>query len=176
MSGVENNNVVVIVRYKGVVRWFRSDRDLWVLDVNKWRNEFIENGFDVPEFNSKFRFGFLLVSENNASDFLLAMSPYEIAEDQLSYEFASRYSSAQSWWDVGDLFPIMFVDFDRRKVAAFYPDGTAMERYIPDGWTGEFVDFLTEYSEDAFPKENKFWIKGGVDLLDMLNKRGRAAS
>lgn len=47
-----------------------------------------------------------------------------------------------------------------------------MERYLPEGWTGEFVDFLTEYPEEVFPKRNRFWIKGGVDLLEMLNKRG----
>jgi hypothetical protein len=90
----------------------------------------------------------------------------------LSLELAKRYSSAQSWWDVQDLFPIMFVDFDQCKVAAFYADGTPMERYVPDGWEGRFIDFANDYPEDIFPTSSKFWVKGDSDLLALLNQRG----
>ena len=48
--------------------------------------------------------------------------------------------------DVKELFPIMFVNFDERKVGAFYYDGIRMERYIPDGYKGEFIDFANEYT------------------------------
>jgi hypothetical protein len=100
------------------------------------------------------------------------MSPFEISKDELSLELAKRYGSAKSWWDVGDLFPIMFVDFDNAKVAAFYANGTPMERYIPDNWDGEFIDFANEYPESIFPNKEKFWIKGDSDLLKILNERG----
>lgn len=66
----------------------------------------------------------------------------------------------------------MFVDFDQREVGAFYSQGAAMERYVPDGWTGRFIDFATEYPEEVFPASSKFWVKGGSDLLALLNKRG----
>lgn len=164
--------VVVAVRYQGRVRWFRCDRDWWVMDVNKWRNEFIQNGYDVPEFNDAYRFGIKVVSEKNVAEFLDRLKGHEIVPDVLAMELAKRYPSARSWWDVGDLFPIMFVDFDRREVGAFYSEGTAMERYVPDGWTGQFIDFATEYSDEVFPTSSKFWVKGGVDLLALLNKRG----
>jgi len=84
--------------------------------------------------------------------------------------------SARSWWDVKDLFPIMFVNFENCKVGAFYPDGVSMERYLPDGWKGEFVDFANEYPDDIFPVEEKFWIKKGCDILALLNKRGAEKS
>lgn len=58
MSTVDVENVVVAVRYEGRIRWFRCDRDWWVMDVNKWCNECIQNGYDVPEFNDAYRFGF----------------------------------------------------------------------------------------------------------------------
>ncbi|MEL6350301.1 MAG: group-specific protein [Cyanobacteria bacterium J06627_28] len=173
-SDSEETLVVVAVRNDAKIRWFRSQRDLWVLDLNKWRDEFIRQGYDVPEFQNDYRAGIHSVDQKNATDFLEYMSPFEVSKDSLSRELAQRYVSASSWWDVGDLFPIMFVDFDGAKVAAFYPDGTPMERYVPDGWESEFVDFANTYSAPIFPDKDKFWIKGGADLLKLLNKRGAA--
>lgn len=176
MSTMDIENVVVAVRYEGHIRWFRCDRDWWVMDVNKWRNELIQNGYEVPEFNEAYRFGFKVVNEKNASEFLARLKDYETTPDTLSMELAQRYQAARSWWDVGDLFPIMFIDFDSCEVGAFYSQGTAMERYVPDGWTGRFIDFATEYPEDVFPASSKFWVKGGSDLLMLLNQRGAQGS
>ena len=164
--------VVVAVRLRSDIRWFRSERDLWVLDVNKWRDEFIAAGYDMPPFNDDYRFGIQCVDEKNADRFLAHISGDEVARDDLSIELAGRYQTATSWWDVSDLFPIMFVDFDNSKVAGFYHDGVAMEKYLPDGWEGEFIDFANEYPESVFPKTEKFWVKGDSDLLQLLNERG----
>jgi hypothetical protein len=163
--------VVVVVRFEGRIRWFRSDRDLWVLDVEKWRNEFIALGHEVPDFNGSFRFGLRVVNETNAREFLDHMAKFEVRKDDLSIELARRFRTASSWWDVKDLFPVVFVNFDNRSVAAFYSEGTPMERYVPDGWKGEFIDFANECSEDVFPSQERFWIKGGSDLLKLLNER-----
>lgn len=172
MNDFADQPVVVVVRHKSKIRYFRSVRDLWVLDVNKWRNEFIAHGYDVPEFKDSFRFGIHVVNQENSEQFLECMSKDEIDKDQLSIELAKCFTTAKSWWDVSDLFPIMFVDFDECKVGAFYPDGTPMERYIPDNWEGEFVVFANEYSEYIFPAKEKFWVKGNSDLLKLLNERG----
>ncbi|WP_020408552.1 hypothetical protein [Hahella ganghwensis] len=66
MNSSDTNEVVIAIRYRGKIRWFRSDRDLWVLDVNKWRNEFIDHGYDVPEFKVSFRFGIHCINHHNA--------------------------------------------------------------------------------------------------------------
>lgn len=169
----EDIEVVVAVRRNGEIKWYRSDRDLWVLDVNKWRDEFIENGYEVPEFNDSYRFGICVVDESTVNNFLDKMSRFEVSRDDLSIDLARRFATAASWWDVQDLFPIMFVDFDNKRVAGFYPEGTPLERYVPDGWSGEFVDFANEYPENIFPREQKFWIKGDSDLLALLNERAK---
>ncbi|OYE00429.1 group-specific protein [Nostoc sp. 'Peltigera membranacea cyanobiont' 232] len=176
MTVLDGEEVVVVVRHKNRIRWFRCDRDLWVLDVNKWRADFISHGYEVPEFNDSFRYGIHAVNRENAQEFLDFMSKYEVNKDELSMELAKSYLSARSWWDVKDLFPIMFVNFENCKVGAFYPDGVPLERYLPDGWKGEFVDFANEYPDDIFPVEEKFWIKKGCDLLALLNKRGAEQS
>ncbi|PQJ70940.1 group-specific protein [Vibrio jasicida] len=168
---IEEHQDVFVVRLNGEIKWYRSDRDLWVLDVNKWRNEFIAHGYEVPEFQNDYRFGVHSINQDTAPQFLDAISDFEVPKDQLSIELAKRFSEAKSWWDVGDLFPIMFVNFDDRRVGAFYFDGIPMERYVPDGWEGEFIDFVNEYSEKVFPVSEKFWVKGDSDLLKLLNER-----
>lgn len=169
----EDDLVVVVCRLDGRFKWYRNERDLWVLDINKWRNEFIDQGYDVPAFTKDFRFGIHVVNGVEVGRFLSEMQRWAVSPESLSVELARRFTSASSWWDVQDLFPIAFIDFDRRVVAGFYPDGVALERFIPDGWRGEFVDFCNEYSEEMFPASEKFWVKDGVDLLQLLNERAQ---
>lgn len=176
MNNVDSEAVVGVVRFRGEIRWFRCKRDWWVLDPNKWRDELVHRGYTVPEFNDSFRFGLVVVDETNAATFLEKISDFEVTPDSLAMELAQRFQTARSWWDVGDLFPIAFVDFDSREVGAFYHQGVALERYLPAGWTGRFIDFATEYSEEAFPTTSKFWVKGDVDLLELLNQRARSGS
>lgn len=171
MSDFSVEKIVAAVRHEGSIRWFRSGRDLWVLDFRKWRESFVGRGYSAPELDNSDRGGIHVVNRESAKPFLDFMSQYELDKDQLSVELARRYPDAQSWWDVADLFPIILVDFDNERVAAFYPNGTPMEKYLPDGWVGEFKDFATEYPPEIFPEDDKFWVKGGVDLLQLLNAR-----
>lgn len=172
MTNSDVEIIVAIVKYKSSIMWFRSDRDFWVLDQNKWRDDFIQQGYEVPEFQDSYRFGIRVVDHQTAQLFLDAMDEFKIKKDELSLELAKRYPTASSWWDVQDLFPILFVDFDKSHVGAFYYEGTPMERYIPNGWTSEFVDFANDYPENIFPSENKFWIRNNSNLLQLLNERG----
>lgn len=164
--------VVVVVKNRGAFRWFRSDRELWILDLQKWRQGFINAGYELPIPDSEKRFGIPVVNEHTMSQFLDEMKQYEIEKSKLENGLKVRFPEATSWWDVGKLFPIMFVDCDKRHVAAFYPDGTRMERYVPDGWTAEFDDFANNANNEDFPIQEKFWIQDGVDWLTILNERG----
>ena len=168
--------IIVVVKHDNQFHWYKSDRELWVLDWKKWRQEFVDNGFNPPEAKPDDRFGIPVVNDETAGRFLAEMEQFEISKDDLAKELVARFPSAQSWWEVGDLFPIMFVDFDRKHVCAFYPQGTRMERYIPDGWTSEFEEFLTKYSEEYFPRREKFWVRDGLDMLKELNERGQRLS
>jgi hypothetical protein len=176
MSGLDIVEIIVVVKHDGCFRWYKSDRDLWVLDWHKWTKESRDAGFQVPESDPAERFGISIVNNETAAKFLAAMEQFRISADDLATELVARFPGAQSWWDVGDLFPILFVDFDRKHVCGFYPEGTRLERYIPDGWTSEFEDFQTKYPEERFPRSAKFWIRNGLDMLNELNERGRRIS
>ena len=165
--------VVVMIRYRNRIRWFQSDREFWILDYVKWENDFKSSGYEVPERDGTERFGIPIVNQATVDKFLEFMHEFEVTKEILREELLIYYPKAKSWWDVGGLFPIMFVDFDSEHVGAFYPNGIPMERYIPNGWTSRFEDFANEYSKDIFPNEEKFWINNGQDLLKKLNELGR---
>lgn len=167
--------VTAIVRRNGLLRWYRSDVDLWVLDAEAWRQEFLNAGYEVPAFNDKFRFGVKQVNEKTADQFLAGMEGFQISVQELTEELLSRVPTAASWWDVKDLFPVIFVDFDRKTVGAFYSEGVRLERYVPSGWHGEFVDFCMDYSAEVFPRQSKFWLTAGHDWLLELNRRGSSS-
>jgi hypothetical protein len=175
MNNFSTEKIVAVVRNNGKISWYRSERELWILDLNKWRKEFIDKGYELSNIKGGFRNGIFVVDTNTKDKFLQYMSKYEIDRDELSRELAERFHTAKSWWDVGDLFPIIFVDFDMKQVGAFYPGGIPMERYVPNNWNGKFIDFATEYSKTIFPDEDKFWIKEGCDLLKILNERASKA-
>ena len=173
MSLLDIEEIVTVVKHQDVFHWFKSDRELWVLDFHKWRKDFIDAGYELPKTDPTKRFGISVVNDQTIDHFLAEMKKFKLDKSSLAEELASRFPNAKSWWDVGDLFPIMFVDCIRKHVTAFYASGTPMERYVPDGWTGEFEDFADKYDEELFPINEKFWIQDGIDMLEILNERGK---
>ena len=170
---LEPYKIIVVVRYQGRIRWHCSDRDYWILDHKKSAQEGKDFGFDVPPFDPSFRGGMEVVDVDNAEAFLNLPDNHLLNFEHWRKTLVDAMPSAQSWWDVGDMFPIAFVDFDHKRFAGFYNDGLRLERYVPDGWVGEFVDFANTYPEEIFPAADKFWIVDGVDLLRVLNERGQ---
>lgn len=172
MSLLDTELVVIVMKHHSRFRWFRCDRELWILDIPKRRQEFIDAGCEVLAADPDERLGIPVVNEHTIDQFLDKMEQFEIERSKLENSLKVRFPDAKSWWDVGKLFPIMFVNCNKRHVAVLYPYGTRMERYVPDGWTGEFDDFANNASEEDFPVQERFWVQDGVDLLAVLNERG----
>ncbi|MGY8768216.1 MAG: hypothetical protein ACKVH8_07280 [Pirellulales bacterium] len=57
--------VVVVVKYRGEFHWYRSDRDLWVLDWKKWRQDFVDAGSNPPTLEREDRFGIPVVKADS---------------------------------------------------------------------------------------------------------------
>lgn len=172
---LDAQHAVAVVRHNGVIRWLLLDHDNLVLDLKKWRDEFVAAGYLVPDLSvaAAQRSGIAVVDQNTVEEFLSAPEAHKLSLQFLRQALLERFPSAQSWWDVGFLFPIAFIDFDNKRFAGFYQNGPRLERYVPDGWVGEFVDFANTYSEEVFPAADKFWIVDGRNLLHELNERGR---
>ena len=167
---------VVVVRHMGAIHWLLLNHDNLMLDLKKRRDEFVTAGYQYPDLNTVAgqRSGIVIFDQNTAEDFLGAPGAHKLSLQFLRQALLERFPSAQSWWDVGFLFPIAFIDFDKKRVAGFYQNGPRLERYVPDGWVGEFVDFANTLPEEVFPIADKFWIVDGRDFLKELNERGRS--
>lgn len=118
---LDPQNAVAVVRYNGAIHWRWSDHDNWILDWRKWRDEFVATGHQVPELNAAVaqRSGIAVVDENTVEAFLHAPEVHSLDLQFLRQALLERFPSAQSWWDVGFLFPIAFVDFDNSALPAF---------------------------------------------------------
>lgn len=165
--------VIVVLKRNGQFHWYKSERELWVLDQDKWEKDFVDAGYPPSDSDDDERFGIPVVNDYTMKQFLSKMEQYKVEKAKLENALKVRFPEATSWWDVGKLFPIMLVDCDKRHVSAFYLDGARMERYVPEGWTGEFDDFANNASEEDFPIQERFWVQDGVDLLAILNERGK---
>ncbi|RUL68621.1 group-specific protein [Dyella choica] len=167
---------VAVARHKEAVHWLLLEHENLVLDWKKRRDEFVAAGYHYPDLNvvANQRAGIVVLDQDTADEFLRAPETRKLDLNFLRQALLERLPSAQSWWDVDFLFPIAFVDFDHKRFAGFYQNGPRLERYVPDGWVGEFEDFANTYPEEVFPAVDKFWIVDGKDLLHELNERGRA--
>lgn len=175
-ESLERQYAVAVARRNGTAHWFLSGHDNLVLDWKKWRDEFVAAGYEVPDESAtaRERAGIVVVDQDAAEEFLAEPITHPLNIDFLRGALLERFSSAKSWWDVDFLFPIAFIDFDGKRFFGFYHNGPRLERYVPDGWTGEFVDFANTLPDEVFPVADKFWIVDGRDLLHELNERGRA--
>lgn len=169
---------VAVARHKGIIYWLLVEQDFLILDWEKWRNSFVLAGCHVPDENvsADERGGLIIINENTAEDFLSLIINSKFGINFLKQSLLERFEKSESWWDVSFLFPIAFIDFDNKRFAGFYYTGARLERYVPDGLIGEFVDFSNTYPEDVFPKKDKFWVVDDRDLLYELNERGRKSS
>ncbi len=164
----DSSEITAIVRRHDKFIWFRSQPDFWVMDWQKWHQAFVVEGIAVPDLDTTERFDIPVVNCDTADRFISGMRQFELNRNVLCEEFLRRYSLSKDWWDMADLFPVVFLDFDHKKLSAVYGDGVQYERYVPIGWSGEFIDFYNEYPETLFPTTEKFWIVDGIDLLKNL--------
>ena len=165
-----DDNVVVAIKNDNIITWYQADREVWVLDRQKWHRDFVDNGIACPEDSADDRFGILIVNDGTKEKFLESILPFKVDNKKLN-EFKEKIQDSSSWWDSHELFPMAFIDFDSKKVSAYYPypGKIPVERYIPDGWTGEFVDFMRKFDESILPKKEKYWVIDDIDYLEKLS-------
>lgn len=164
---INTEKVIIGIRFIGKIKWYRSEPDFWVLDYNKAMSYYDHMEPEKLPNIKLLRFGMDVVNELNAAEFLACLSDDLVDKDKLSYELYIRYQKASEYRDLLDLFPVMFIDFDRRHVDVV-PGNVDFLAYIPDGWTGSNDVFYDKYDDIIFPDANKFWKKGNIDLFKQI--------
>jgi hypothetical protein len=164
----ENDEATILVcaRHQSEWLWFQSPIDFWVLDQEKWTRGFRERGFEVPDDDYAARFGIPIVDDDTVDDFLALMAEFGRLREDLEAELGARSESARSWWDIAELMPVFFVDFDARCAYSVYGENLELEKYVPAGWTGKFENFY-----GLIPEEQRYWVLDGIDQVERFKSR-----
>ncbi|MGY5958887.1 Group-specific protein [Kosakonia sp. BK9b] len=168
----KDENSIVLIKRKNQIYWFAAFKTCWVLDRINWVNDFIKHGvFGVKTYDHQERYHLPIVNEDNADNFmsLLINDGYLIDKDVLSDEFYRRLSPDTTWWDIHDLMPDLFIDFDTRTLYAQFVENMHYERYVPEGWSGTIIDFC---SSGLLPPSEMFWVKGDKDHRQRIIAKG----
>lgn len=152
--------MIVAIQNQGSIRWYESDPDYWILDQRKWAEAFAAAGYEANVTDFSDRFDIPVLDETTAPEFLERMAPFSVSEKQLCEHFREQAIAATDWFDVADCLPVLFVDFDARKVWSIDPESTSFVDYIPDGWTGEYDAFF-----DQIPEHSRYWVSETGDML-----------
>jgi len=168
----KDENIITIIKYEGKFHWFTAFKEMWVLDRIKWINDFVTSGVSGVNINDhQERYNIAIINKNNIADFIqhLKDDGYMLKKDEIASEFYERLSSKTTWWDIHDLLPDLFIDFDALRLYSEYIESMHYEQYVPDGWSGELKDFCEEL---ILPSNEMFWVKNGVDYRKNIILQG----
>ncbi|QNQ18521.1 hypothetical protein HF650_01340 [Kosakonia sp. SMBL-WEM22] len=166
----KDENVLVILKNNHHYYWFAAFKEMWVMDRIKWVADFVRNGIDDLNFYiHQERYDIPVFNEQNADEFIrrLIKDGYLYNKNEIADEFYKRLSIEDSWWSVYDLMPDLFIDFDEKKLYSQYVENMHYEKYVPQNWVGEVVDFCDDGLLDDC---ERFWIRNGMDYRKNLLK------
>lgn len=152
------NNIIVGVIYRDKFTWYITERDLWILDAEKRKGDYIKSGYGyiIHDNYFSFRFNIPIVNEDTIEVFLLRIADFKIESRQLKELLYNKdYDST-----ILELAPSLLVDFDKKTLYSSYPETLPFERYVPNGWKGKYGDFSKH-----IPKEEKYWIFDSIDYI-----------
>ncbi|HEL9845327.1 TPA: hypothetical protein U0R39_005650, partial [Klebsiella pneumoniae] len=133
----KDDELLVIVKNEGRFYWFAAFKEMWILDRVKWIVDFVKNGVGINlQDIHKERYDIPVVNEENAQLFIdfLIKDGYSYDKDDMAVEFYNKLSGKTTWWDVYDLMPDLFIDFDNKRICSEYIESMHYHKYVPDGW------------------------------------------
>ena len=142
------------------------------MDRVKWIDDFVKNGVEINlQDIHKERYDIPVVNEKNAQIFIgnLIKDGYLYDKDDIAEAFYNRLSEKTTWWDIYDLMPDLFIDFESKRLYSEYVESMHYYKYVPDGWFGELVDFC---SDGSLPQDEMFWIKNETDYRSVVIAKG----
>ncbi|WP_207515892.1 hypothetical protein [Longitalea luteola] len=152
-------DIIVLVRYKNKYTWYLQEKEYWVLDYNKWASVFDSLGHDDTAYGDDLRDDFPILDSDNWSSYEKVIKDHVVTKEQLS-EMIRESLPIESWDEKGELFPSLFVDFDKKELFSLFPEPLSFEDFVPDNWVGKYDNFY-----ELIPATEKYWIIDGADHL-----------
>ncbi|GAA3954470.1 hypothetical protein GO495_31425 [Chitinophaga oryziterrae] len=149
------DDIIVLIRYDNEYFWYLSEKTIWVMNYTKWMEifyPFSNKKATIPE-----REGLDILNRDNWLEF--KERNVELATNREELRRLIEFNlPITSWDEKGELFPALFLDFDKNILYSLFPESLAFERYVPEYWTGLYEDFYS-----LIPDAEKYWIIEGVD-------------
>ncbi len=155
------NNIIVGVLFDGQFDWYVTDKELWYLDYKKRIDAFRKKGYEIENFIDDTRKDLLVLSSNNAGQFLREIEKCKFTTNDLRQFLEESINSNDDSWKY-DFQPSLYVDFDTQRLFSLYSEPASYEEYVPEKWEAKYIDFMKE-----IPYIKKYWInKCGTNLLE----------
>ncbi|MBC2067876.1 hypothetical protein [Listeria booriae] len=150
-------NIIVGVVLKNKFQWYVSERDVWILDIDKYSEAYRKNGyaFDM-NFALQFRDNIHIVDTKMAENYLAGYHEDIVESDDLQNQLLDR----QYEDTVLALQPSLYVNFDDRIFISAYPELLPFEEYAPTGWNSRYGTI-----EEYIPERERYWIIDGEDII-----------
>lgn len=141
--------LIVGVVFNGTWSWYITEREYWFLNIE------MED-----------RFGIEVLNETTAETFLDQIVDYKVSTSELTEMLIDLNSAFQSFDEVLEYMPTIYVNFDDRIFYSLFPEPMSFEDYVPKGWVGVYKDFY-----NMVPDQEQYWIVDGDHLFDCLWNR-----
>lgn len=141
-------------------KWYITDRDSWILDINKYCDAYKKLGHEVSiDFILSLRNNIAIVDKNNYKEYLEPFKGAVVDSGVLKEQVINEDFQET----VLELKPSLYIDFLNRMLFSTYPENIPFEKYVPEGWTAEFDDF-TQY----IPSKDRYWYINGINMIERL--------
>jgi hypothetical protein len=149
-------DIIVLVKFKDKYTWYLSNKEYWVLDYNKWESIFESLGDADSIYGQDLRDDFPVLDSDNWPSYEKVIKDHLVTKGQLS-EMITENLPIESWDKKGELFPSLFVNFDKKELFSLFPEPLAFEDFVPDNWVGEYDNFY-----ELIPATEKYWVINSV--------------
>jgi len=147
-------NIIIAVICNGAQRWYVTEKDLWFLDYNKLEKAYLDKGFKIEDvIDDNERKGIEVLDNQAISIFFDRIKKYLTTKKELNNLLKNKIEGRNGSDDLLDLVPAILVDFDNKSFYSMFPEPASFEDYIPEGWSGEYLDFT-----NLIRDEEKYWL------------------
>ncbi len=155
-------DVIVGTLFQGEWKWYLTEKEIWILDQIKLKKQFRQLGYEVSNEMEPERKGIPILNEKTASTFLHRIDECKVGYNILQNMMIEKLPVSK-WDDISEMFPSIFINFDKKELWSLFPELTSFENYVPDGWIGKYEDFY-----ELIPIKERYWIIDGHDYIKDL--------
>ncbi|MBY0595213.1 hypothetical protein [Bacillus bingmayongensis] len=153
-------NIIVGIKTSDDFSWYITERDVWILDINKYSIAYRSNGYEFNmEFALSLRNNISVVNENNYKIYLDDYSNNIVSSSDLRELILKKEYDTT----ILELKPSLFLDFTEKKLLSMYPEPLPYEKYVPDNWYGSCEEFC-----HCIYEEDRYWIVCEEDIISKV--------